>query len=301
MKNKKNIILLIVVGLFTMSFGIKFMSGGFGDSTGAPLKGTIVASYQGCNSTNCHTGKPLNDFTKAYVDVISDIPLTGWVPSATYNLTVTTTAPSKLAFGFQLTAWGKIDSVTRGTLTAINADVAIKKSILRNAFFAKVDSNYYATHKTTSVAHGSSDNQWTLQWTAPPVKNQEIRFYLTAVCANANGSSLGDNVYRINKNADSSSIAYPNVNAVGINEYSNTEKVLVYPTITSNNVTVTVPASIEQATIYVTDISGKIVLKQLVNPNDKSCILNLSDFETGNYIVTIQSVNYNYSKKIVKI
>jgi hypothetical protein len=62
-----------------------------------------------------------------------------------------------------------------------------------------------------------------------------------------------------------------------------------------------VPASIEQATIYVTDISGKIVLKQLVNPNDKSCILNLSDFETGNYIVTIQSVNYNYSKKIVKI
>jgi hypothetical protein len=133
------------------------------------------------------------------------------------------------------------------------------------------------------------------------VKNQEIRFYLTAVCANANGSSLGDNVYRINKNADSSSIAYPNVNAVGINEYSNTEKVLVYPTITSKNVTVTVPASIEQATIYVTDISGKIVLKQLVNPNDKSCILNLSDFETGNYIVTIQSVNYNYSKKIVKI
>ena len=301
MKNKKNIILLIVVGLFTMSFGIKFMSGGFGDSTGAPLKGSIVASYQGCNSTNCHTGKPLNDFTQAYVDVRSDIPLTGWVPNATYNLTVTAMAPSKLAFGFQLTAWGKIDSVTRGTLTAINSDVAIKKSILRNAFFAKVDSNYYATHTTTSVAHGSSNKQWTLQWTAPTVKNQEIRFYLTAVCANASGSSFGDNVYRINKNADSSSIAYPNANAVGINEYVNAENVLIYPTITNGNITIIFPSSIEQAIVYVTDITGKIVLKQTVNSNDKSSVLNLTDFETGSYVITVQSANYNFSKKIVKV
>jgi hypothetical protein len=301
MKNKKNIILLIVVGLFTMSFGIKFMSGGFGDSTGAPLKGSIVASYRGCNSTNCHTGKPLNDFTQAYVDVRSDIPLTGWVPNATYNLTVTAIAPSKLAFGFQLTAWGKIDSVTRGTLTAINSDVAIKKSILRNAFFAKVDSNYYATHTTTSVAHGNSNKQWTLQWTAPPVKNQEIRFYLTAVCANASGSSFGDNVYRINKNADSSSIAYPNANAVGINEYVNAEKVLIYPTITNGNITIIFPSSIEQAIVYVTDITGKIVLKQAVNSNDKSSVLNLTEFETGSYVITVQSANYNFSKKIVKV
>ena len=284
-----------------MSFGIKFMSGGYGDSTGAPLKTVVVASYQGCNSTNCHTGKPLNDFTQAYVDVISDIPLTGWVPNATYNLTVTAIAPNKLAFGFQLTAWGKTDSVTRGTLTAINSDVSVKKSILRNAFMVKLDSNYYATHTTSSVTHGTSNNQWTLQWTAPPVKNQEIRFYLASVCGNASGSSLGDYVYRINKNADSSSVAYPNVNAVGINEYVNTEKVLIYPTITSGNINVTVPNSIEQATIYITDITGKMILKQAVNSNDKSSIINLTDFETGNYVITIQSANYNFSKKIVKI
>lgn len=295
------LILTVFVGLFFMNFIYKFMSGGFGDSTGAPLKSTVVSQYKGCNSTGCHTGKPVNDFTNGFIDVISDIPLSGWAPNTTYNFTVSAVSNSQLTFGFQVALWGKTDSASRGTMIANNPDVQLRKSVLRNASFVRLDSNYYITHRITSVTHGTNNKKWTFQWTSPSVKSQEIRVFLAGICANGNGITSGDFYYRINKNADSSSIPNPNINAVGINEYLNTEKVLVYPTITSGNVTITVPASIEQATIYVTDISGKIVLKQLVNPDDKSSILNLSDFKTGNYVITIQSVNYNYSKNIVKI
>jgi hypothetical protein len=301
MKNKRIVVITLFIATLTMSFVIKFSTAGFGDSTGAPLKGVVVSQYKGCNSTGCHTGKPFNDFTAGFVDVISDIPLTGWVPNATYNLTVTAVSPNKFAYGFQLTAWGKTDSVTKGTLIASNTDVQIRKSILKNSMGVKLDSNYYATHKQTSVAHGSANNKWTMQWTAPSVKNQQVRLFLTVVCANANGGISGDYVYRINKNADSSSIANLNVNAVGINEYTNTENVLVFPSITSGIVNISIPNNTEQATIYVMDITGKIVLKQSVTSNTPTNTINLADFETGNYVITIQSANYNFSKKIIKL
>jgi hypothetical protein len=300
-KNSKMIMTTCVVALLTMGFGSKFMSGGFGDSTGAPMKTVIVSQYKGCNSTGGHTGKPLNDFTVGFVDVVSDIPLTGWVPNATYNITVTAVSPNRFAYGFQFTAWGKTDSVTKGILLTPNTDVQIRKSLLRNAAGVKLDSNYYATHKTSSAAHGSGNSKWTFQWTSPSVKNQEIRFYLTAICANASGSSLGDYVYRINKNDDSSSLANPNVNAVGIKEFTAKENISVFPTVTTHNVTIAVNTTFELGTAYVLDMNGKIVLKTELSENSNSHILKLTELESGAYIIKIQSANYNFSKKIIKL
>ncbi len=302
MKNKKYVLaLLIVVAIFSMNFGLKFMSAGFGDSTGAPMKTTVKSSYVGCNNSGCHTSKLLNDATQGFVDVTSDIPLTGWVPNTTYNITVTATAIGMYAYGFQFTTWGKTDSVTKGTLTAMDADVQIKKSILKSSKGATLDSNYYATHLKTSVTHGSTHNMWMFQWKAPAVKNQEVRFYLTAVCANGNGSAFGDYVYRINKNADSSSIKSLNINSVGIAELMMTDNVFIYPTITKNDINISIPNKLGEATVCVMDITGKMVLNTVLMLNENLHIINLSEFETGTYVITIQGSNFNFSKKVVKI
>jgi hypothetical protein len=287
MKNKKYILaMLIVIAIFSMNFG---------------MKQAVKTSYKGCNTTNCHAGNPLNDATIGFVDVTSDIPLTGWMPNATYNITVTATATDRYAYGFQFTTWGKTDSVTVGKLATVDSDVQISKSILKNSMGVKLDSNYYATHVTSSVTHGSTRNMWMFQWTAPAVKSQEVRFYLTAVCANASGSPIGDYVYRINKNADSSSIKNAAVNPVGIEEIKMAGNVFIYPTIITNDVNISAPYQSGKATVSVIDITGKILLNKVFILDESSHTINLSELETGTYIITVQGANINFSKKIIKI
>jgi hypothetical protein len=300
MKKNSIVILIICIAIISFSFTKYFMTGGFGDSTGAPLKHNIVSSYKGCNVVGCHVGNTFNDFTKGYIDVTSDIPLTGWLPNQTYNLTVRAIAPTKYAFGFQFAAWGKNDSVSVGTLIP-STRVKVVKSILRNSFFAKVDSNYYVTHLSSTVAHGTNENEWTFQWTSPSSRTQDVRFYLAGICANGNGQTSGDNAYRISKNADSSSVAFPNTFAVGINNLVNEKSILIYPSIVTNEITISTNQELENVSLRIVDMTGKIIFSNTYASLYSSQILDLSSYKSGQYFVYIESTKLNISKKIIKL
>lgn len=295
------LILTVFVGLFFMNFIYKFMSGGFGDSTGAPLKSTVVAQYKGCNSTGCHTGKPVNDFTQGLIDVVSDIPISGWIPNTTYNFTVSAVSNNQLTFGFQVALWGKTDSASRGTMIANNSDVQLRKSVLRNASSVRLDSNYYITHRTSSVTHGTNNKKWTFQWTSPAAKNQEIRVFLAGICANSNGSTTGDYYYRINKNADSSSIPVPNVNAVGINEITFLQEPKIFPTITNDKVNIVMQEEIKNGSVQVLNELGQVIKSQQINNDQKEIFILLEELPTATYFIKIEADNFNYTKKIIKL
>jgi hypothetical protein len=293
----KKIIFILFVAIVDMSFN-RFMSGGFGDSTGAPLKTEIKTTYSGCNSTNCHTGKPMNDFTEGWVDVTSDIPLSGWMPTTTYTITVSAKATNRYAYGFQFTTWGEKDSATKGSLISNDSRVVIKKSILKNGLGVVIDSNFYATHVKESVSIGVENNSWTFKWLSPAIRDQKIKFYLTAICANGNGATTGDYVYRINKNADSSLLAYP----VGIQEYPSADdrRVQVYPSIFTSQLFLSSTEVLQHATVSIYNLSGSSVFTEQMSIGAGASILLLNQLAQGTYLLRIDAGNYHSTKKIIK-
>ncbi|MFN7911069.1 MAG: choice-of-anchor V domain-containing protein [Bacteroidota bacterium] len=299
MKKNYFFMLITLISIIASAFALKFSTRGFGDSTGAPTKTNIVTQYKGCDNVGCHTGKPLNVLSEGFVDVVSDIPLSGWVPNTVYNVTVTAIAKNRFAYGFLFTAWGKNDSASRGTLLTSNSDVQVLKSLLRNSAAVKIDSNYYATHKQTSVAHSSGNSKWTFQWQSPAVKNQEIRFFLTAVCANANGATTGDFVYRINKNADSSAISGVNQFAVGVDEMSLENEVKVYPTFVNQALHIAINKLNKFTSCQITDITGKVVLNEELKSNTQS--IDVSHLKEGTYLLKVFGTDLFYTTKILKL
>lgn len=214
---------------------MSFMRGGFGDSTTAPTKQNTAPFFTNCAQSGCHTGKPVNS-ELGYVDIIGDIPETGWEPGETYTIKARVFFPGRQAFGFKLMAWGDEDSASVGSLIVREGtDNCIRElSRLRNNQGVVYDTNYYVTHSVNHVAAPSEGSmEWTFQWIAPATRDQEVVFYAAFNAANGDGAAFGDFMYTFKKGADTlakernvitSTLDPTGLNYIGLSAHYNVEE-----------------------------------------------------------------------------
>jgi len=192
--------LAVLIMLLFATGAISFTSGGFGESTGAPLKQgtfTFLGNFSGCQVTGCHSGNPLND-PAGSLTLTTEIPSTGWTESETYNFTLKLRYPGRDVYGFKITSWGDVDSASVGEFTLSDTLLQITSASIFDFTQTEVGKLQYVTHTGNPLsvtANNGDEKTWSFQWTAPEVKDQNISFFIAGNAANGNGQITGDYIY----------------------------------------------------------------------------------------------------------
>jgi uncharacterized repeat protein (TIGR01451 family) len=115
-----------------------------------------------------------------------------YVPGQTYPITVThtNTDPTRLRWGFQLTALDPSDEKA-GILQSTD----VFTQILNNQ--GPGSSRQYVEHTAVGTFAGQQNGaNWTFNWTAPATDVGAVTFYVAGNQANNDGNTSGDNIYR---------------------------------------------------------------------------------------------------------
>lgn len=263
---------LTAVILLTSQFKSKYESG--------PPAGVSGSPGDAASCTACHGGSAPNTPNL----ITSDIPVTGYVPGATYNMTATVSHATFNKFGFQVSPQNA-SGQQKGTLIVTDATRTQLTSGTK-----------YILHKTAGTAGTANANTWTFQWKAPTIGSGNVTFYGAFIKANANGQSSGD-VVTVSQLAVTEDIS------TGIKEgVVETEEWKVYPMPCSNELNITlVNNNAQKVRIMIRSLDGKIISQDVLNNNNGSLKLNTAQLATGMYMLTVFEENRAISKKIVKL
>ncbi|MCS6980994.1 MAG: hypothetical protein N2110_05940 [Flavobacteriales bacterium] len=145
----------------------------------------LTSNYTGApgfsNCTQCHSGTP-NSGTGS-IEVIPDVPSTGYVPGQTYQISVVlkSSGNNQAKYGFMLAAMQ--GNSYKGTLQAIDNSCAVEPN------------GRWITHTPSGNTGGTSTKIFTFNWVAPAPGTGNVNLYAAGNCANGNGSDSGDLIY----------------------------------------------------------------------------------------------------------
>ena len=86
----------------------------------------------------------------------------------------------------------------------------------------------------------------------------------------------------------------------GINEVENNYSVSLYPNPTSENATLVVKGLNEQATIIVTDQTGRVISSSTLALEQETMEVETSNLASGVYYIRIQTTNSVRTEKLIK-
>jgi len=265
-------IVLPLVVLLTSQFKSKYENGPPAGVTGSPGDGqTCVA---------CHGGSAPNSPNL----ITTDIPGTGYVPGAIYNVTATVNHSTFNKFGFQVSPQSSTGQ-QKGTLIVTNST----RTQLTGG-------TKYIMHKAAGTAGTANANTWTFQWQAPASGSGNVTFYGAFIKSNANGQSSGDAV-------TVSQLAVTEDLSVGVKENNAAaQEWKVYPMPCANEVNVAlVNNDSQKVRIMLRTMDGKIVMQDVLNNTNGTLKLNTTALPTGMYMLTVFEENRALSKKIIKL
>lgn len=265
-------VFLSTIILLTSQFKSKYESGPPAGVTGSPGDGqTCVA---------CHGGSAPNTPSL----IVTDIPVTGYVPNAVYNVTATVSHGTFNKFGFQVSPQN-LTGQQKGTLIVTNATIT-----------QLTGGTKYIMHKTAGTAGTANSNTWTFQWKAPASGGGNVTFYGAFVKSNANNQSNGDavTVSQLEVSEDLS---------IGVKENNVvTEEWKVFPMPCANEINITlIKNDSQKVRVLVRTMDGKIVMQDVLNNTNSTLKLNTSELPSGVYMLTVFEANRALSKKIVKL
>jgi len=253
----------------------EFSNPALGNATGAPVSRT-GSPFDAGNCTGCHAGTPA---TLPGL-ITSNIPASGYIPGSTYTITATVSVAGINKYGFEISPQSNTGAL-RGTMIITDA---VQTKLLTG--------NKYITHKSTGTA-GTGTKTWTFNWTAPAAGSGDVTFYGAFVAANGNGANTGDQVKL------SSTLVQENLSA-SVAENGVDESWSVYPNPAADQLFLTSSenAAMEEITIY--DITGKQIriIRSHELSQDKS--IDITDLQSGLYVLTIRSDKGLSSVKFMK-
>ena len=263
--------------------GVAFYPASSND-TGAPIGNTgSPADNHTCARSGCHPGT-----ATALSDLItSDVPISGYVPGTTYNITASVSDPSINKFGFQISPQS-VSGTLLGTLVITDA---------ANTKFA-IPGTKYVTHTLSGTAATNHAKTWTFGWTAPAAGTGDVTFYGAFNFSNSNGQTSGDIIH-------TSTLTIPEAVASGIAGTENTASLNIYPNPAVNQIGIQYYlAQSQHVRLSLMDLSGKQVTV-LIDQQQQSGTYTES-FPLGNqipagvYIVRLEAGDQVFAKKIVK-
>jgi len=270
---KKNIYIISFAFIFTMSMISMISStthagGSQGGKTGSP------ADVNTC--TQCHAGTaiPVSSW------ISTDIPATGYVPGATYTITITGTHTGVVRFGFELTAEDSQHNKV-GVFTITNATET-----------QLVNSNHAVTHTGSGFTPSNDSKSWSFEWTAPAVATGSVTFYAALNAANGNMGTSGDVIYTTNTTVEEGS-------NVGFETISANLDIKLFPSIVVNALNINWDNSeIQQLAIY--NISGQLIRQENIESSQKSIRMDVTNMAKGSYFVYLQVGEEVVVKRFIK-
>jgi hypothetical protein len=205
-RSKIAVVKFIVVGS-AMLFAAVFVADLYpGDnkasaSASGPSPSFTNAPYiEGCtscptenNCTACHSGSAPNSGQGTVT--ISGLPA-NYLPNQQIPLTVTTSDPNAVIYGFQLVAI-KSSGENAGTFTFPDLNPQPLQVI---SGFVNGNERRYIEHTVSGVTPTQFGSKtWNFTWTAPAERIGKLSFYAAGNGANSDGGSSGDNIYLSSK------------------------------------------------------------------------------------------------------
>ena len=163
------------------------------------------------NCTACHSDYPVNSGAGSVT--IAGVPK-NYAANQNHTLTVTTSQPDAVIYGFQLTAVDSTGAAV-GSFTLPNQNPEQMQILL-----GIVDGHVrpYVEHTINGVVPTQfGSKSWTFTWTAPSQRKGKIGFYVTGNSANSDMGTSGDYIYA-SSNTSLSGSAISNFDTDGISD-----------------------------------------------------------------------------------
>ncbi|MEE2699765.1 MAG: choice-of-anchor V domain-containing protein [Bacteroidota bacterium] len=249
----------IIICLFLAPDIFSTIGGSPGAKTGSPMDGN--------NCTVCHSGT-VNSGLGA-LSVATNIPMQGYTPGQTYQITVNIVQSAINRFGFEITCEeGNFGSQKVGAFGILDASTT------------KLINNNTAITHTQGGVFGSGSRSWSVNWTAPTTSvSGGIVFYVSAMSANGNGNNNGDEVYTQSRSFVEASSS--------VSEIKNKIITFVNPISKDIMINTLEPITISNLKIY--DISGKLITEN--NDLQLPSAINVNFLDAGIYIVNMNLKN----------
>ncbi|MFN5317225.1 MAG: choice-of-anchor V domain-containing protein [Bacteroidia bacterium] len=253
-------------------------------SAGAPAQHAGAPadnSGQTCAKSGCHNTNPATDRDGM---LSSNVPETGYIPGETYSITVSVEQAGISKFGFQATAQDEAGNL-QGSYIFTNPTETQHPTIGSASVLTK-----YITHtsagNTTSTPGSKS---WSFDWVAPAAGAGDVNFYCAVNCANGNGNTGGDQIFKDVLTLQESISTSMNV--------STAEDILsVFPNPNSGHLVQVVID--KNAVVIVYDANGKRVMQTSMNKGNNS--IDVSDLEPGVYFMSFEQNGVRQVKRFLR-
>lgn len=257
------------------------------NGSGAPAgrTGSPGDNNSTCN-TGCHSGPSVTD---QIATITSDVPVTGYAPGTTYNITLTATKAGVSEFGFEISPQDASGNKLGSFVTPLPSGTQFANPNTGGA-------NKYVTHTSSGTA-GSGTKTWTLQWTAPTDGTGTVTFYGAFNFTNSNNNNGGDVI----KNA---TLAINENSSIGINETATDGAFIVFPNPANEviNISFYLYESVA-VTAEVFDISGRLVKRETtgnLSPGRHEIKFNAHNtMQPGVYFICLHDGTKVYTRKVV--
>ena len=257
--NMKNLIILLAGLIFTSIIFYPNLTNSNGNGSPGGKTGSI--GDNGVSCTTCHYAGNGNG-----ANITTNIPVSGYIPGQTYTVSASIQENGISKFGFEITAEDE-NGQKKGMFT------------ITNSVETKLTNNGSAvTHKGTGTS-GQSIKTWTFDWTAPGFASStgNVKFWGSFLAANGDFSNNGD-IYHFD------TISYIEEQTNSIFEKNNEISISGNKIYFNKNI----------SKILINDISGKLIkYKNNLNKN----VIDLSEYNSGIYIVKAVDINENYTTK----
>ncbi len=231
------------------------------------------------NCTFCHTATPQTSLGI----ITSNVPVTGYIPGAIYTITATISVTGINKFGFEVSTRNSTGS-QNGTIIVTDTSQTILVGF----------SPQHISHKLLGTA-GAGSKTWTFNWIAPIAGSGNVTLYGAFVAANSSGTNDGDQVFL------SSLLIQENLSASIAEPYTNSNSWMVFPNPASEKVTVTtLDLNNKIESIEIIDITGKLIKVISFETFAQSQSIDISDLQSGVYVLNMQTGKNIITKKFVK-
>lgn len=274
---KKTIVSALALVAATIGFS-DFTSTATGNAAGAPIAKT-GSPADASNCTGCHSGTA----TTSAGLITSNVPITGYIPGTTYNITATISVSGINKYGFEVSPQST-SGVQKGTLVVTNPT---ETKLIGTT-------GKYITHKSAGTA-GSGTRTWTFDWTAPIAGSGNLKLYGAFIAANGNLTNTGDQVIL-------SSLAINENLSAGISESIDiAANWIVYPNPAKDKISLeTIDSDNTINTLEIIDITGKQIKNINYETLSQNQTIDIADLQSGVYVLIINTKKGIVTKKFIK-
>lgn len=233
--------------------------------TGSPGDG------QSCFS-GCHGNAPGTASGNETVS-LDGLPVSGYNPGTTYNLTLTSTDSAVSKFGFQLSPQNNAGNFL-GTLISGPG--------------SQIVGSGWLTHGPAATNSGGFS--WDFQWTAPTAGTGDLTFYYANIFANGISGNNGDVMVTGNEVVSEST--------VGINE-AELASIKVYPNPVVDQINIAMKDVDEEIMVTLYGVDGRNVYQQAHNENLIRVDVRSMNLTSGVYFIRLDVAGNSTIRKLL--